>query len=323
LADEFDVVIAGSGIAGLTASLTSARLGRRTLLLTGDVLGGQLLSINRIDGFPGFAEGIAGYDLCPIAQEQAAAAGAEIAMTELTRLDAQDGRWLIATGTGDAYLARGVVLATGASLKELGVPGEERLRGKGVSHCASCDAPLLRGKEAAVVGGGDSAAQEALTLAESAAKVFMLHHGTALSAQADYRERVIQQPNIELRFNTIVEEIIGEAGLTGVRTRDAVSGTTAELDLAGVFVYVGLRANTAFLNGGIALDAAGKIPTDGAMRTALTGVCAAGAVRSGWLGRAAISAGDGATAAIAIDRYLSDDRWGEWTPAFAGLTNKV
>lgn len=308
MAAEFDVVIAGCGIAGLSAALTSARRGRKTLVLAGDMLGGQLLSIAKIDGYPGFPEGIPGYDLCPMTQEQAVAAGAEFAATELQHLDAQDGRWHIVAGDGEAYVARGIVIATGAGLKALGVPGEERLSGKGVSHCASCDAPLLRGRTAIVVGGGDSAAQEALTLAEFAAKVIILQRGATLTAQQAYRDLVTAQPKIELRCNTIVEEILGDTNVTGARIRDA-SGTTANLDSAGVFVYIGLQPNNAVLNGRIALDQEGRVPTDGWMRTGLRGVCAAGAVRSGWLGRAAISAGDGATAALAIDRFLSDGAW--------------
>src|SRR5579875_3361480 len=151
MSEDFDLIVAGSGIAGLTAALTGARLGLRTLVLTGEVLGGQLLSINRIDGFPGFAEGIAGYDLCPITQEQAVAAGAALAASSMTGLAPRDGAWELVAEDGTRHTARGVVIATGAALRTLGVPGEERLRGKGVSHCASCDAPLLRGKEVAVI----------------------------------------------------------------------------------------------------------------------------------------------------------------------------
>ncbi|MGP0092546.1 MAG: NAD(P)/FAD-dependent oxidoreductase [Xanthobacteraceae bacterium] len=312
MSDEFDLVVVGSGIAGLTAALTGARLGLKTLVLTGDVLGGQLVSINHIDGFPGFADGVAGYDLCPIAQEQAVTAGAEFASATLDRIAPRPGGWRLAAGIGQEYLARGVILATGASLKPLGVPGEERLRGKGVSHCANCDAPLLRGKNVAVIGGGDSAAQEALTLAESVAKVFLLHRGRVLSAQAAYCERVMQQPKIEARFNQIVEEVLGDSDVTGLCVRDQTTGATATLEVAAVFIYVGLNPNTAFLGGLFALDDTGGIPTDISTRTALTGICAAGAVRSGWPGRAAASAGEGATAAIAIERYLRQDDWGDW-----------
>jgi len=309
MSDDFDLVVAGSGITGLTAALTGARLGLKTLVLTGDVLGGQLVSINQIDGFPGFADGVAGYDLCPITQERAAAAGAKFTAETLDRIESRSGQWRLATSIGREHLARGVILATGTSLKELGVPGEERLRGKGVSHCASCDAPLLRGKNVAVIGGGDSATQEALTLAEAAAKVFLLHRGGILSAQAAYREKVMQQPKIDLRFHQIVEEIVGESGVTGLRVRDQAAGATTELNVAGVFIYVGLNPNTAFLGGLFALDDTGRIPTDTMTRTGLAGICAAGAVRSGWPGRAAASAGEGAAAAIAIDRYLRQNHW--------------
>jgi alkyl hydroperoxide reductase subunit AhpF len=201
-----------------------------------------------------------------------------------------------------------VILATGAELRELDIPGAARLKGKGVSHCASCDAPLLRNKTVAVVGGGDSAAQEALTLAEFASRVLILHRGTALSAQHAYRDALAAHPRIELRFETVVEEVLGETGVTGARLRGG-TGAAADLELAGIFVYIGLQPNTSFLEGRLALDPVGRIPTDGWMRTELEGICAAGAVRAGWAGRAAISAGDGAMAKLAVDRYLSDDDW--------------
>ena len=211
---------------------------------------------------------------------------------------------------GETYGSRGIVIATGAGLKKLGIPGEDRLFGKGVSHCASCDAPLMRNKSVAVVGGGDSATQEALTLAESAARVVILHRGSALRAQAAYRNAVASNPKIELRSNTEATEIVGEASVTGVKVRDRTTDDMSLLDVAGVFAYIGLVPNSAFVAGQITLDPDARIPTDSAMRTALKGVCAAGAVRAGWSGRAAAAAGDGAAAAIAIDRYLSDDEWG-------------
>jgi thioredoxin reductase (NADPH) len=305
---DYDVVIAGAGIAGLTAGLLSARAGRRTRVLTGPALGGQLLNIERIDGYPGFPDGIAGYDLCPIVQEQAVAAGAEFGATLATGLSAHEGRWKVATREGEIS-AGAVVIATGTKSKELGIPGETRLRGKGVSHCASCDGPLLRTKTVGVVGGGDSALQEALTLAQFAARVIVLHRGTTLSAQGAYRDRVRDHERIEVRTSTVVEEVLGDVGLTGVRTRTTTDGALADVELAGLFVYVGLTPDTAWLNGLLELDPSGHIPTDQAMRSDLPGVFAAGTVRSGSAGRAAASAGDGATAAIAVDRYLSDGAW--------------
>jgi thioredoxin reductase (NADPH) len=304
----YDVVIAGGGIAGLTAGLSAARTGRKTRVLTGPALGGQLVSIERIDGYPGFPDGVPGYDLCPMVQEQAAAAGAEFDTSAAARLDLHDGAWRLTTGSGIVQ-ARTVVIATGTTSKSLGIPGEDRLRGKGVSHCASCDGPLLRGRTVGVVGGGDSALQEALTLSQYAARVIVLHRGTELTAQAAYRERVGSASKIEVRFGTIVEEILGEPGLTGVRTRTLSDGATANLELASLFVYVGLSPATAWLDNVVELDPSGGVQTDRAMRCRHPGLLAAGTVRTESAGRAAAAAGEGATAAAAADRYLSDGAW--------------
>jgi thioredoxin reductase (NADPH) len=305
---EHDLVVIGGGVAGLTAGLTSARLGRSTKVLTGAALGGNLVSIEKIDGYPGFPDGVPGYDLAPIIQEQAVGAGAEFAATEATALHAEGGRWRVTTGEGDLS-AGALVIATGTTLKTLGIPGEEELHGKGVSHCASCDAPLLRNRIVAVVGGGDSALQEALTLAQHASRVIILHRGTAFSAQAAYVQGVTKHPKIEVRFGTIVEEAIGNGGLKSVRTRHVIDGKTDELEVAGLFVYVGLAPATTLLDGLLALDGSGRIPVDGDMRSSLPGLFAAGTVRSGSAGRAASAAGDGATAALSVDRYLKNGKW--------------
>jgi thioredoxin reductase (NADPH) len=308
MADHYDVAIAGGGIAGLTAALVSARAGRKTRVLTGPTLGGHLLSLERIDGYPGFPDGIAGYELCPMVQEQAVGAGAEFCAGEASRLAVRDGRWQITTGES-VVSAGALVIATGTRMRALGISGESRLRGKGVSHCASCDGPLVRARQVGVVGGGDSALQEALTLARHAARVIIVHRGTAFSGQSTYRRQVCDQPNIEVRFGTIVEELIGDGSLTGVRTRSVIDGTFADLELTGLFVYVGLEPATAWLEGVLDLDQSRKIPTDAAMRCVQPGLFAAGTVRSGSAGRAAAAAGEGATAAVAADEYLRSGVW--------------
>ena len=308
LDEEFDIVVAGGGIAGLTAALTAARLGCKTLVFSGDVLGGLLLSIEKVEGFPGFVEGVPGYDLCPMVQEQAVAAGAQFTAASLDGLDRQNGGWQLTSGSSHAR-ARAVILATGATLKELGVPGEERLRGKGVSHCASCDAPLVRKLTVAVAGGGDSALQEALTLAEFAERVIILQRGSALTAQAAYRDRVASHPKIEIRFNTVVEEVLGNGKVAGVRIRDVNGNVSTDLELAALFVYIGLEPATTFAKTHIRLDPSGRIPVDAQMRTELPGVLGAGIARSGSVGRAVSSAGDGTIAAITAERYLADGKW--------------
>jgi thioredoxin reductase (NADPH) len=308
LSREFEIIVVGAGIAGLSAGLAAARLGRSTFILTGDALGGQLLNIEKIDGYPGFPEGVPGYDLCPIAQEQAAAAGAEIAMASLTRLERTGETWTVTT-PHETLGARSVILATGTRLRELGVPGESTLRGKGVSQCASCDAPLLRDRAVVVAGGGDSALQEALTLAEHCSAVTIVHHGGAYTAQAAYRALADANPRITSVPQSEVIEILGQDAVTGARIRHLGTGETSDLECDGVFAFIGLQPNGVFIDDRTILDGSGYIVTDAAMRTRLSGLLAAGSVRSGNAFRAAAAAGDGTTAALAADRFLGTGEW--------------
>jgi thioredoxin reductase (NADPH) len=317
--DRYDVAIAGGGIAALAAAVHSARMGRSTLVLGGRAPGGLLLSIERIDGVPGFPEGVAGYDLCPMLQEQAADDGAEVRMADLEGLEpAGEGAWRLQTSDGEVQ-ARTVILATGARLRSLGIEGEERLQGRGVSHCASCDAPLMRDRTVGVVGGGDSALQEALTLAEAVGEVIVLQRGDELTAQAAYREPALGHPKISVRYGVEVEEVLGEDSVSGVRLRDVASGDTEELELGGLFVYVGLAPNSECVADAVELDHEGRVPTDASLQTALPGVFAAGFVRSDSLAQAAISAGEGAAAAKAAHRHLG----GEHHPTAAAATARA
>ncbi len=301
MSSEFDLVIAGAGIAGLTAALTAARLGRRPLVLTGDVLGGNLLSIERVEGYPGFPEGVAGYELCPMTQAQAAEAGAEFESTSLQRVERNGHAFRLTTGEGE-IAARALILATGSHIAKLGVPGEDEFFGKGVSHCASCDAPMLRGSPVAVVGGGDSAMQEALALAQHASRVFLFHRGESLAGQESFRQRIAAEDKIEVRAGAVVEEILGDSVVSGVRVRRGAETETVEV--AAVFAYPGLAPNTDFLQG-LRLDDSGRIVTDAALNAGAPGLFAAGSVRSGWPGRAVGSAGEGTAAALAAERYLA------------------
>jgi len=294
-------VVIGGGVAGLTAGLFSARLGRTTLVLESLMPGGHLGSITKVDDFPGFPEGVAGYDLGPMIQEQAANAGAEFQMGEMQSIAPVGSAWRITTSDGELE-AKAVIVATGSTNRLLGIPGEERLAGKGVSHCASCDGPMLKGKKVIVIGAGDSGLQEALTLAEFVGEVRVLHSGSSPSGQDAYLKRISEQPKIKLQGGAVIEEILGDAAVTGVRVK--LDGSTSEISAEAVFVYIGLQPNTAFLKGIVELDAAGRVRTDINMHSSAKGIFAAGDVRADSASQAITSAGDGATAAIAADRYL-------------------
>ena len=302
---EYDVVVIGSGLAGLTAGLFAARHGLSTLVLEANIPGGHLISVEKIEDFPGFPEGIAGYDLCPTVQRQAADQGAEFQRAEVESLESKDRWWWVATAD-ERYGTKTVIVATGSTLKELGVPGETKLMGKGVSQCASCDGPLYNGQFVGVVGGGDSALQEALTLANYAERVIVFHRGAKFSAQGAYQQRILSHPKIEVRYQNVVEQILGDKTVTGVRVCDLATGEKIQIDLAGVFVYVGLQPNTAFLNNILRLSDTDHVPTDVWMKTELPGMFAVGDIRHDSAAQAITSAGEGAVAAIAAYRYIKE-----------------
>src|SRR6266576_3441419 len=243
---EYDVIIIGSGLAGLTAGLFAARHGLSTLVLESNIPGGHLISIEKIEDFPGFPDRIAGYDLCPNLQRQASDYGAEFQRAEVMRLEAQERFWSVIKEE-ETYRAKAVIVATGSTLKHLGIPGEQKLMGRGVSHCASCDGPLYNGQTVGVVGGGDSALQEALTLTNYAERLLLFHNGENFSAQHSYLQRTLDNPKITPHFQTVVEEILGDEVVAGVRARNLVSGEIAQVELSGIFIYVGVQPNTVIL----------------------------------------------------------------------------
>jgi len=302
---NFDVIIVGSGLAGLTAGLFAARHGLSVLVTEANIPGGHLISIEKIEDFPGFPDGVAGYELCPSLQRQAADHGAQFERAEVQSLAAQDRLWAVVT-SDDRHLAKAVIVATGSSLKDLDVPGEAKLTGHGVSHCASCDGPLYNGQTVGVVGGGDSALQEALTLAAYTERVLLFHQANEFSAQRTYQERVLAETKITPRYCTGIEEILGDGGVSGVRVRDLASGEKSQVDLAGLFVYVGMKPNTEILRNIVALSSTGHVPTDVSMKTERAGLYAVGDIRQDSAAQAITSAGDGATAAIAAYRYIKE-----------------
>jgi thioredoxin reductase (NADPH) len=300
---EYDLVIVGGGLAGLTAAMYAGRYGLSTALVDQMGAGGQIVNVEKVENFPGFPEGIAGFDLGPLVQEQAEAAGAEFVMDTVQALEI-DGEKRILRCAEEELQARAVIVAAGSSLRALGIPGEERLLGKGVSHCASCDAPFFAGQVACVIGGGDSALDEAAVLAEQAARVLVIHRGPEFQAQQVILDKVAAMGNIEPVFNTQVAEIVGDDSVSAVRLKDVTTGATREEALAGVFIFVGLEPNTAFARGVLDLDEAGHIRTDILMRASVPGVFAAGDIRQASVAQLVSAAGDGATAAVAAFRYL-------------------
>jgi thioredoxin reductase (NADPH) len=305
---DFDLVVVGAGVAGLTAAMFAARYGLEVAVVEQLAAGGQIINAERIENFPGFPRGVGGHELGPLLHEQAESAGAEFMLDTVEGFEA-GGTHHIVRGASESLRAPAVIIAAGSALRPLGLAGEEKFLGRGVSHCASCDGAFFAGQHVCIVGGGDSALDEALVLATHASRVTVFHRGTHLDAQQALRDEVAANGKIEIVLQTMIEEILGEKilgedAVTGVRLRDLETGTTRLAEVKGVFVYVGLEPNTAFLRSVLALDAAGHIETDINMRTSLAGVFAAGDIRKNSVAQLAAAAGDGATAAISAFRYL-------------------
>ena len=302
-----ELIIVGGGVAGLTAGLYAARARLDTVVLERLGTGGQMVNAGTVENFPGFPGGVRGYDLAPLIAEQAMAAGVRIEYAEARTVRREAATFVVATD-GEDFRARAVIVAAGSTLARLGVPGEAELTGRGVSSCAVCDGEFFRDEHVVVVGGGDSAFDEALELAGVAARVTIVHRRAEPRAARVLVERAREHPKIAFRWNTTVQAIEGGETVEAVRLR-GLDGTSERLAAAGVFVYVGLRPNSALVEGLVATDAAGHIPVDPWLRTAVPGLLAAGDIRQHSARQFITSAGDGATAALAAERFL---RRGEW-----------
>ncbi len=302
---DYEIAVVGGGPAGLTASLFAARHGRRTIVLDPLGMGGAILNTERVEDFPGFPEGVPGYELGPRIQEQVAEVGGTFELGEVCGIEPRGGEWAVATDSREIVVGA-VIVATGSTPRKLGVPREEEFEGRGLSNCASCDGPLYRGKAVAMVGGGDSGLLETIELTRHAVEVVLIDAGETLSGQDTYSRRVTESAQVEIKHRTVLDEILGDGLVEGVRLRDLATGESSTVPVAGVFVHVGRLPNTAFLEGVVALDLGGHVPTDIWMRTELTGVFAAGDVRANGARQAITAAGDGATAAIAAHGYLAE-----------------
>jgi thioredoxin reductase (NADPH) len=308
--DIRNMIVIGSGPAGFTAALYAARANLEPLVLKGVEAGGQLMLTTDVENYPGFADGILGPELMDQMEKQSARFGAEILPVHVTRVDLSSRPYRVWAGDQE-WRARTVVIATGATAKWLDVAGEDKLRGRGVSACATCDGFFFRDRELVVVGGGDSAMEEATFLTKFASKVTIVHRRDEFRASKIMQDRALANPKVEVAWNAEVEEILGEDAVTGVRLRDTASGDLSELRTDGVFVAIGHTPNTELFADWLELDDGGYIVVrEPRTETAIEGVFAAGDVTDRIYRQAVTAAGQGCKAAIDAERLLEAESHG-------------
>ena len=300
----YDMIVVGGGPGGYTAALYAARSGLDTLVLEKLSAGGQMALTEAIDNYPGFEEGIDGFTLAEKMQRQAERFGAKNEYAEVERVDLAASPKVLETSAGVFY-GRTVVLATGAGPRELGLANEAALTGRGVAYCAACDGMRYRGRTVVVVGGGNSAAGDALALSRVAKMVILVHRRDSLRATKVYHEPLMRAENIEFRCNSAVTELLGGDRLTGVRLRDLRTGEETQLDCDGVFISVGRKPATELVQGQLELDRGGYIVADETTKTSLPGVYAVGDVRTKPLRQVVTAVADGAMAVHMAEDYLA------------------
>ena len=306
-ADAPDVVIVGAGPSGLTAAIYASRSRLRTVVLERNMAGGQIALTDLVENFPGFPEGISGFDLSQKMKEQAEKFGAE--MREIEGVAgfraAPDGGYVVTTDREEVH-ARTVILAPGVEPRRSGIPGEAEFIGRGVSWCATCDGALYRGKTVAVIGGGDAAVEEGMFLTKFADRVYLVHRRDQLRAAPIAQERVFANQKVELVWDSIPKRIDGTEMVEALEVENVKTSAPRTLPVNGVFVYIGQIPNTEWLRGTVELDEHGYIVTDGLLRTGLPGVFACGDARANPLKQIAMAVGEGALAAVQAGRYLDD-----------------
>ena len=302
--NHYEVIIVGGGPAGLTAGIYTARARLRSLLIEKGLVGGQIINAERLDNYPGFPEGISGFELGELMHQQATKYGLETIIAEVTGIKLQDKQKVVETTDGN-FVARAVIIAGGSRRQKLGIPGEEEFTGQGVSYCATCDAAFFRELPIAVVGGGNAAITEALHLAKFASRVTVIHRRDQLRATRMLQEKAFSEPKMEFLWNTVVEKIEGGDLVNRIKLRQVKTGEESTLDISGIFISVGLSPNTDYLKGILPLDDHGAIITSNTMETEIAGIFAAGDIRQNSVRQAIAAAGDGATAAINAEKFLT------------------
>ncbi|GGN00738.1 thioredoxin reductase [Thermus composti] len=303
--EAYDVVIVGGGPAGLTAGIYTGRAQLKTVIVEKGLPGGQIAQTEEVENYPGFPEGISGAELAARMVQQAEKFGVRIVMDEVQGLERLEEGFLV-RGFERNYRTRAVILATGANPRKLGVPGEEKFYGRGVSTCATCDGFFYRDKEVVVVGGGDAAVEEGLFLTKFARKVTLVHRRDELRANKVAQKRAFQNPKMHFLFSHVVTEILGEDQVTGVRLKNLKTGEEYVYPTDGVFVFIGHEPNTAFLKGVVELRPDGYVAVRDEVYTSVPGIFAAGDVADPVYRQLTTSVGAGTRAAMAVERYLAE-----------------
>ncbi len=300
-----ELAIIGAGPAGLTSAIYAARALLDVEVYEKGLIGGQVATATHVENYPGFPDGIEGVELIEKMKKQAESFGAKIIFSEIKKINWQDRKLMTTRGEVET---EALIIASGTSPRELGVKGEREFKGKGVSYCAVCDGAFYTDEEVAVVGGGNTAVEEALYLTKFASKVYLIHRRDLLRAERILQERLFSNPKIEVLWNTVVREIKGDNFIKSIVIENLVTGELKELNISGIFIYIGLKPNTSFVEGLLKLDKDGFILTNEDMETSVEGIFAAGDVRSKTLRQIATAVGDGAIAAISAEKYIREQK---------------